>query len=659
MIFYNFDFSKEVKTEEQCESGRKKFKRYGAISNLFSESIEREGYFFVVSEDEEMMKICCVFRGGVQDKNKIKGLAIEFCKKLEVNLKFESMAEISIQKFMCGIAISNENEFLRNNDIREMFGLRFDVQFDEIACETITKKKAISEAEKQFCCAALVKEIERIYEKKHKGFGVPVHYIFENCDANNKEANVKLLASCLASNGRCLRKKFALVEVKKTRAFKQDVSESVQKIYELNTNGVVVFDIKIEVEDEDLFTDGVELLTSVVENTKRFAADTTTVFVINSKNKQTERFIKSKLKNMLFVEIFEEPLQFEKAKELLQNIAKKKIQGCKEDLSCLLDKNRYYVREELYDIFKNWYDKYLNTEQFPQYAYLTREQIEPEISVKGDAYKQLGELIGLDGIKETIENYIDYAIIQKEYRKMGEDFGNCSKHMVFTGDPGTAKTTVARIVAQILKENGLLSNGRLIEVGRADLVSRYVGGTAVKVKEIFDRAIGNVLFIDEAYSLLDGDKSLYGDEAINTIVQEMENYREDMVVIFAGYKNKMAEFIDRNPGLKSRIAYQIDFPNYTTDQLLEIAKLDAKRMKLDISACEEKIKSIIESKINEENFGQGRFVRSLLEKARMRQATRLVKNKIFEKSEMCKLLPEDIVVPAAQEKQKTIGFTII
>jgi SpoVK/Ycf46/Vps4 family AAA+-type ATPase len=131
--------------------------------------------------------------------------------------------------------------------------------------------------------------------------------------------------------------------------------------------------------------------------------------------------------------------------------------------------------------------------------------------------------------------------------------------MIFTGNPGTAKTTVARLVAQILKENGILSNGNLYEVGRSNLVGKYVGHTAPLVRDAFNLAQGSVLFIDEAYSLVDDSPGSFGDEAINTIVQEMENRRDDMVVIFAGYPKPMEEFLNRNEGLRSRIAFHVAF----------------------------------------------------------------------------------------------------
>lgn len=155
-------------------------------------------------------------------------------------------------------------------------------------------------------------------------------------------------------------------------------------------------------------------------------------------------------------------------------------------------------------------------------------------------------------------------------------------HMVFTGNPGTAKTTVARLFARIMRENGLLSRGHLVEVGRGDLVGKYVGWTAQTVQKKFEQAEGGVLFIDEAYALVDDRSGSYGDEAINTIVQEMENHRDDMVVIFAGYPDRMEEFLQKNPGLRSRIAYHVPFADYSVEELCSIAALTARKKGLHL-----------------------------------------------------------------------------
>ena len=150
-------------------------------------------------------------------------------------------------------------------------------------------------------------------------------------------------------------------------------------------------------------------------------------------------------------------------------------------------------------------------------------------------------------------------------------------NMEFIGNPGTAKTTVARITAGILHEIGLLPTSELVEVGRADLVAKYTGQTADKVKEVFQKAKGKLLFIDEAYALTDCWENSYGDEAISTIVQEMENNREDTVVIFAGYPDKMNEFFSRNPGLRSRVPFTIRFSDYSAEEMAQIVEAEAKK----------------------------------------------------------------------------------
>jgi SpoVK/Ycf46/Vps4 family AAA+-type ATPase len=235
-------------------------------------------------------------------------------------------------------------------------------------------------------------------------------------------------------------------------------------------------------------------------------------------------------------------------------------------------------------------------------------------------------MVGLTEAKKVINQALTYYKAQKLFKQKGMDTGRPAMHMVFTGNPGTAKTTVARLFAAIMRDNGLLTRGELHEVGRADLVGKYLGYTAQIVKKQFADARGSVLFIDEAYSLVDDRNGLYGDEAINTIVQEMENSRDDMVVIFAGYPDKMEEFLSRNPGLKSRIAFHINFDDYTAEELVEISALiaEGKGLKLDDGA-KQKLLPIFEEARKDADFGNGRYARNVIEKAQMQQAERLVK----------------------------------
>lgn len=253
-----------------------------------------------------------------------------------------------------------------------------------------------------------------------------------------------------------------------------------------------------------------------------------------------------------------------------------------------------------------------------------------------------------------------YYKMQKLYEEKGVKRDRPAMHMVFTGNPGTAKTTVARLFARIMKENGLLSKGQLIEVGRADLVGKYVGWTAPTVKSKFKAALGGVLFIDEAYSLVEDRDGLYGDEAINTIVQEMENHRDDVVVIFAGYPDKMEGFLQKNPGLRSRIAFHVPFADYSSKELCCIAKLIGKNKGLSFSEdAVVKLETLFDAARQQSDFGNGRYVRNILEQARMSQATRLMEADFdsITTEDVVTIKAEDIAEPKAKPQEKRrIGF---
>lgn len=276
-------------------------------------------------------------------------------------------------------------------------------------------------------------------------------------------------------------------------------------------------------------------------------------------------------------------------------------------------------------------------------------------------YDELNQMIGLDDAKKVINQALNYCKAQKLFADRGMKRDHPTMHMIFTGNPGTAKTTVARLFAKIMKENNLLSKGNLIEVGRGDLVGKYVGWTAPMIQKKFKEAQGSVLFIDEAYSLVDDRNGSFGDEAISTIVQEMENHRDNVVVIFAGYPDKMECFLQKNPGLRSRIAYHVPFSDYDTESLCEIAKLIAKQKGLVITEeAYEKLSAMFDAARTENDFGNGRYVRNAIEKARMAQATRLLTMDLdsIESKDISTITADDIEFQKASTKSKTkqIGF---
>ena len=246
-----------------------------------------------------------------------------------------------------------------------------------------------------------------------------------------------------------------------------------------------------------------------------------------------------------------------------------------------------------------------------------------DIVDKRNYMDELQALVGIKSAKDQVKKILAFAKMRKTMEEKGEQLEPITLNMEFVGNPGTAKTTVARIVAGVLKEIGIITSGEFIEVGRADLVAQYVGQTAPMVKSVFQRAKGGVLFIDEAYSLLDKGNGRFGDEALNMIVQEMENNRKDTIVIFAGYPDEMDEFFLRNPGLRSRVPFRVRFDDYTVDELTDICELEAGKrgFLIDVKA-KELIKEICESsKQNIEN-GNGRFCRNLVEKAVLNFALR-------------------------------------
>lgn len=235
------------------------------------------------------------------------------------------------------------------------------------------------------------------------------------------------------------------------------------------------------------------------------------------------------------------------------------------------------------------------------------------------------DLIGLEPVKSRIRDIAALLLVEKLRRNAGLETEPPSLHMSFTGNPGTGKTTVALRMAEILKRLGYVRKGHLIAVTRDDLVGQYIGHTAPKTREVLKRAMGGVLFIDEAYYLYRPENERdYGQEAIEILLQVMENQRDDLVVILAGYQDRMERFFRSNPGFKSRIAHHIDFPDQTPAELFAIARLMLERMQYRLSpAAESTLREYIERRRQLPHFANARSIRNALDRARLRQASRL------------------------------------
>lgn len=275
-----------------------------------------------------------------------------------------------------------------------------------------------------------------------------------------------------------------------------------------------------------------------------------------------------------------------------------------------------------------------------------KESVKKTKSTLKSSTSELDTLVGLASVKEEIKTLSNFIKIQQKRKEQGLKSSSVSYHCVFTGNPGTGKTTVARIVAQIYKDLGILSKGHLVETDRSGLVAEYVGQTAVKTNKIIDSALDGVLFIDEAYSLI-GTGQDYGKEAIATLLKRMEDNRDRLVVILAGYSKEMQDFINTNPGLQSRFNRYIDFPDYSAEELLQIfeknvEKFDYKLEKEALVAMSEYFQHAVENK--DANFGNARFVRNIFEKTLEKQANRLSTDPDLDTNELTLITLADLPI---------------
>ena len=259
--------------------------------------------------------------------------------------------------------------------------------------------------------------------------------------------------------------------------------------------------------------------------------------------------------------------------------------------------------------------------------------------------EEIENLVGLENVKKLIFEIQAYIEIQRKRKEENLATDPLVLHMIFKGNPGTGKTTVARCIARLFKELDVLKKGHVIEIERADLVGEYIGHTALKTREQIQRALGGVLFIDEAYSLARGGEKDFGKEAIDCLVKAMEDYKDELILILAGYKREMEWFLQTNPGLRSRFPIHINFPDYTINELYEIAELMLQKRQYKLTAeAKNLLKYTLQQRvlIGHEHSGNARMVRNLIEKAIRLQAVRLVENNLISRDDLILITSDDI-----------------
>ena len=531
----------------------------------------------------------------------------------------------------------------------------------------ITKAGCKKRAAEILGSRSLYKEIDRIYSKENtkEYYGHPVHYLVSSGEWEAARDIYELLLEALYANGRLLSTRQILIRDVRRGAYRDD---RYRKALEAAEGGVVIIEMKTE-DDMGRFASDFHEFTKVtgkiLEQRKK---DTLFIFVeIMGKSFKGSDSINNIVNKADVIQVTEGSGTREKAREYLLELAGKadfKLDDYSDAVDYLPEADSYSVTD-IFNAFNAWYGSGLKNHVYK--AYRAEKTYQVEITERENKpYEELQSMIGLAEAKEVIDQIISTSKVLKARERMGLKTGGLSLHMLFSGNPGTAKTSVARLIARILKDEDVLKTGKFVECGRQDLVGKYVGWTAKIVEDKFKEAQGGVLFVDEAYSLVD-DSNTYGAEAINTIIQLMENYRDEVIVIFAGYTEKMKIFLEQNEGLRSRIAFHLNFPDYTATELLEILKLMAEQREYCIeedafATC----KSILDKACAQENFGNGRYVRNFLEQAILRQSARIIKEASAQKErgmelgkEEFRLLTKDDFRPILQgenKRESKLGF---
>ena len=645
MRYYEIDFNNLSKNEEEQGEIIKKCKEYSFENDNccgWPMSLQRNATCIFVSDEK------------ISDpESKIK----DFITNVGLDICDYSYNEIGLRDVSSKI----RRRFLYD-ELPDYVGERFksrviDYDFNEYIVDPKSNNTAqLKKYAKLTCMPDLYDEACRIRESRTKKFyGHPVHYIIEDDGSPDIQKRIFLLIGALKENNRL--ESLRVLEIDELVAGSKDAAEAIDDIYKNIKKGTLI----VSNHNLNLRKSCEDIIGQVCMHAGRYANEVLTIFCIEKNDDVSRKKIESMLGNsMSFVTISDRPFNKKEASSYFKRLAKEK--GFIDVKSVIggLESEREYTKAELDSMFEKKYSEYIRTEYFPSYKNVLSG--DSDIIVENTGMNKLEGMIGLTKIKDLIGKTVSYYKVLGEYEKRGISFSNMARSMVFTGNPGTAKTTVARLVGEIFKENGILKKGEFIEVGRADLIGKYVGHTAPLVKDAFSRAKGSILFIDEAYSLVDYHTNSFGDEAINTIVEEIENHREDTIVIFAGYPDQMMTFMERNPGLKSRIAFHVDFPDYNVNELLAILEHMAAQKSIVISE-EAKIKSmeIFEKVAHKNDFGNGRFVRNLYEQAIMNMVTRVSSKSIDKMSDECltTILAEDIKIPDqvedAEEKVR-IGF---
>lgn len=671
-MFY-YKITGTIVNEDIAEKLCDRHQGYEARSNCFMVSDElfdksdRKSFIFISNVSRQNITMCLV----CSENRKIDSLIKTFIRKLNIEITDIDCSETTFRLANKMLKDAERADFINSSDeILDNFGI-YDMSSHGFSSGTNFRydEKVIGDNETQpeLDCSScfmvresLKDEVERIssVNRKRHFEGHPVHYLIQSGVKTESVDIAKALVGSLFVNNRLQSKRFTTIGFKSIHTVS---ASDFEPIYVSGKGGTVLVQVNYPNDRESNYAPegyaNLEILCSMI---KKYANDVLTIIWIPKTSETTKKIIYEELGHLNLVEVCEKTADSEGAKKYLKILAKEKGARADKKLFEKIEDGKHYLSSELNDMYDLWYSNKLKSVIFPQYKGI--ESVKSKVvndGPTGSAYDELMEMIGLDSAKKVIKQALDYNKAQKVFADKGMQFDRTSMHMVFTGNPGTAKTSVARLFAQIMKDNDVLTQGKLVECGRADLVGQFVGWTAPKIKKKFKEAEGSVLFIDEAYSLVDDRDGSFGDEAINTIVQEMENHRDDVIVVFAGYPDKMEQFLQKNPGLRSRIAYHVAFDDYNEDELCSIADLIAKKRGLILTEdAREKLHDVFGIALKESDFGNGRYARNVIEKAKIAQASRLLASdySCISCEDVKTIIASDIEMPVKKAEKMRIGF---
>ena len=614
-----------------------KVRKISMRSNSFNQKLNRKAFFYVTDASEDTVTIGIICRESTNISKQISS----FLNAIELEIKDICVEEITLNATRSMLQCANRNDYIDDDDdVLELFDLdklngRFGrgLDYGENIIDESNKTEIYKEADRYLARDTFVPELDRIFAGRSRGktTGHPVHYFVQTDDRETRKGMYRLLLQALYLNGRLRSKRYSFLDFRPGDSFSMTVYDC---LYKSSFGGaVIVRYIANDDTEDDYATCGRETIENICEVMKKYRNQVLTVFCLPRECTKSKDIFYENLGITSFVELKEEFVSGDRAERFLKMLAKDNKIRADKKLFDKLEDDKGYLAPDLHDLFDEWYNNKLKTGVYPQYKdIVTAKREVAKAEPKGTAYDELMEMIGIDDAKKVIGQALNYYKAQKLFADKGMKADRPAMHMVFTGNPGTAKTTVARLFSRIMKENDLLSKGRLVEVGRGDLVGKYVGWTAPTIQKKFRDAQGSVLFIDEAYSLLNNPT---GREAISTLIKQMEDNKSKFILILAGYENEMRELIQSNPGFLSRIKEYFYFQSYSVEELTQMFEEMAKEIGFTISpGAKNAFSDLIYSLKDGYHFGNARTVRNILEKSKDRHSLNFKKGIVKNRFEL-------------------------